>query len=366
MKQRILLLATLLLAACSNSQNDSNSLASGKTTRQVIVMHPTVNNLKTLLYLTKNAIFPLPKDYRVVGVYDAREVYDYKKSQKFIEDEGLTNVSLLKVKSTISADSLYVTNSSTAIFTQLFNESRGVIFLGGPDMPPATYGDSTNLLTEVTDPYRHYLELSFMFHLLGGNQNATFKPLMAGRPDFRVLGICLGMQTMNVATGGTLYQDIPTELYGQTTVEQVLAADRNGQHRNYHTNLTADTALIWGSFHQIALAGGTKMKRISLALEAAPFVLSSHHQCVKQLGKGLMAAAWSMDGRVVEAIEHVRFPNVVGVQFHPEPSILYQPARKLQFESGKPAESSFIDLYPGDKGEAFHREFWGLMGEMYK
>jgi len=366
MKQRIFLFATLIIAACSSSPKGSNDLTSAETTRQIVIMHPTVNNLKTFLYLTKSGIFPLPKDYRVVGVYHAGEIYNYNKSEAFIQEKGLTNVSLQKVNKKISPDSLYAKNSCSEIFAKLFNESQGVIFFGGPDIPPATYGDSTNLLTVVTDPERHYMELSFMFHLLGRSQNKTFKPLMDSKPDFRVLGICLGMQTMNVATGGTLYQDIPTEIYEKRSAEQVLAMDANLQHRNYNTNFANDTALIWGSFHQIAAVTGTKMERLTTSVEVKPFVLSSHHQCIKKLGDNLVVTAWSMDGKVVEAMEHVRYPNVVGLQFHPEPTILYERNSKITIESSKPGDHSFVEMFPSEKGAIFHKAFWEMMGEMYK
>lgn len=366
MKQRILLFATIILIGCNHAPQGSNHLDSATTTRQIIVMHPTVNNLKTFLYLTENALFPLPKDYRVVGVYHAKEIYDYKKAQKFIDEQGLSNVSLLKVDNVICADSLYAKNSCTELFTKLFNESQGAIFFGGPDIPPFTYGDSTNLLTVVTDPNRHYMELSFLFQLLGGNQNVGFKPLMDEKPDFRILGICLGMQTMNVATGGTLYQDIPTELYGKRSVESVLAMDANQQHRNYNTNFTDDTSLIWGGFHQIYVVPGAKIVSLLSVNGVRPFVLSSHHQSVKKLGMGLRVAAWSIDGKVVEAIEHNRFPNVIGLQFHPEPTLLYERGIKIKIQSNKPAEQSFEELYPGEKGASFHIAFWAMMGEMYK
>ena len=366
MKYRILLVITLLVAACSSSPKGSNNLASVETSRQIIIVHPTVNNLKTFLYLTKSGLFPLPKDYRVVGVYHADEEYSYTKSEKFIKEQGLVNVSLLEISPKITPDSIYTQNSCTDDFTKLFNESQGVIFFGGPDMPPSTYGDSTNLLTVVTDPYRHYLELSFMFHLIGGSQNHLVKPLMDSKPDFRVLGICLGMQTMNVAAGGALYQDIPTEIYGKKSVEQVLAMPENCQHRNYYNNFTADTALIWGSFHQIATVAGTKVAQLATAVEVKPFVLSSHHQCVKKLGENLVVSAWSLDGKVVEALEHVRYPNVVGLQFHPEPIILYERNSKITIQSSKPGLQSYIEMYPAEKGETFHKAFWTMMGAMYK
>lgn len=366
MKQIILLFASLILIACSSSPKGSNDLNSAETTRQIIIMHPTVNNIKTFIYLTKSGIFPLPKDYRVVGVYHTGEIYNYAKSETFIQEQGLTNISLQKVNNKISPDSLYTKNSCSEIFAKLFNESRGIIFFGGPDIPPATYGDSTNLLTVVTDPERHYMELSFMFQLLGGSQNNTFKPLMDSKPDFRVLGICLGMQTMNVATGGTLYQDIPTEIYGKRSAEQVLAMNVNLQHRNYNTNFANDTSLIWGNFHQIAAVTGTKMERLTTSVEVKPFVLSSHHQCIKKLGENLVVSAWSMDGKIVEAVEHLRFPNVIGLQFHPEPTVLYESNSKITMQSDKPGRHSFIEMYPAEKGETFHKAFWEMMGEMYK
>jgi hypothetical protein len=61
----------------------------------------------------------------------------------------------------------------------------------------------------ITDPHRHYLELSFLFHLLGGFQDESFLPLLEERPEYPVLGICLGMQSMNVATGGDMIRIFP-------------------------------------------------------------------------------------------------------------------------------------------------------------
>ena len=171
---------------------------------------------------------------------------------------------------------------------------------------------------------------------------------------------------MNVATGGTLYQDIPSDLYGISTVEAVLNQDPNNQHRNYHTNLTDDTALFHGSFHQIRLVEGGKLQDLVSNKDVMPFVLSSHHQGVKNLGKGLMVAAWSVDGKVVEALEHVRYPNVIGLQFHPEPRELYDSTIHLKFKSKQVAKYSFIELYPGDKGEDFNRAVWRLIGKIYE
>ncbi|HUW06898.1 MAG TPA: gamma-glutamyl-gamma-aminobutyrate hydrolase family protein [Williamwhitmania sp.] len=366
MKAKILLLALLLFSACQFIVTPGDASMGTAEQRQILLMHPTVGNLKTFEYLTTSGIFPLSSEYKVLGVYHTREAYDYHKSEMFIKKNGLKNVKLLRIDTPISPDSIYCSNGASSLFKQLVTDSRGVIFFGGPDIPPVTYGEPTNLLTVVTDPYRHYMELSFMFHLLGGSQNAAFRPLLEDKPNFGVLGICLGMQTMNVATGGTLYQDIPTDLYGLACADEVLQQDANRQHRNYHTNLTTDTTLFHGSFHQIKLAEGGKLVQLLSATESRPFVLSSHHQCVKVLGKGLIVGAWSIDGKVIEAVEHIQYPNVLGLQFHPEPRELYDSTMKLKFESNLSAKYSFAELYPGDKGENFNRAIWKLIGKIYE
>ena len=366
MKIKILLVVMLLVVACQPTKRPNDTSLFKANQQQIILMHPTVSNLKTFEYLTTNRIFPLPAGYKVLGVYHAKETYDYQQSEKYIKNNGLKNVQLMRITTPIPQDSLYCKNGVSPLFKQLVANSRGVIFFGGPDIPPATYGEPTNLLTVVTDPYRHYMELSFMFQLLGGNQNPAFRPLLENKPNFGVMGICLGMQTMNVATGGTLYQDIPTELYDISTAEGVLKQDANNQHRNYHTNLTDDSTLFHGSFHQIRLVEGGKLQDLVSTKEVMPFVLSSHHQGVKDLGKGLMVAAWSVDGKVVEAIEHVRYPNVIGLQFHPEPRELYDSTMKLKFESNLSAKYSFAELYPGGRGENFNRAIWKLIGKIYE
>jgi len=366
MKVKILLIALVLFAACKHTLQPGSSSLGNAEQQQILLMHPTVANLKTFEYLLANGIFLLPSGYKVLGVYHAKEEYDYRQSERFVKKNGLKNVTLLRIDTSILPDCLYCTNGVSPLFKQLVADSRGVILFGGPDIPPATYGETTNLLTVITDPYRHYMELSFMFQLLGGNQNPDFRPLLEDKPNFGILGICLGMQTMNVATGGTLYQDIPTEIYGISTAEGVLKQDANNQHRNYRTNLADDYILFQGTFHQISLVEGGKLQDLVTTKDVMPFVLSSHHQSVKTLGKGLMVAAWSVDGKVVEAIENIRYPNVLGLQFHPEPRELYDSTMKLKFESDQVAKCSFPEHYPGDKGENFNRAVWRLIGKIYE
>jgi putative glutamine amidotransferase len=76
---------------------------------------------------------------------------------------------------------------------------------------------------------------------LGGYGNEDFEPFLKEKPKYLVTGFCLGMQTMNVATGGTLIQDIPAEIYGATTSEKTLEIGRANLHRNYWQEVVDDS-----------------------------------------------------------------------------------------------------------------------------
>lgn len=327
-------------------------------------MNPTVNNLRTFVYLTREGIFPLPEDFRVVGVFHDSASYDYRLSAGFINDEGHKNMALLGIAPVLKTENLFMENEWSPVFREIFEKSKGIIFFGGPDLPPATYGEPMSLLTVVSDPNRHYLELSLMFHLLGGSQNIDFKPFLEEKPEYGILGICLGMQTMNVATGGTMVQDIPTEIYGFKTVEQVLNANQQIQHRNYYTNYSLKTDLFAGNFHQIMIYGG-QLAEINQGQGQMPFVLSSHHQAAEKIGNGLIVTAWSIDGKIAEALEHEKYKNVLGVQFHPEARDIYNNEKKLNLNPFDPATQSYSELYPGSMGNFFHLNFWKHIAQWF-
>ncbi len=363
----VLPIIALLLLSCVDKYDkvivDVHELKD--TTNRIVLMHPTVNNLKTFIYLTENDIFPLPETYKVVGVYHSDGRYDYRQSVDFIIEEGLSGYKLVEIKQEIIPRKLYKSNDISSLFNTLFDRSNSVIFFGGPDIPPKVFDEPTSLLTVITDVNRHYLELSYLFHLMGGYQDTLFTPLMQEKPDYRVLGLCLGMQTMNVAAGGTLIQDIPTEIYDVFTVEDVLDMDTDHQHRNYHRHYATDPDIIRGNFHRIIFEPGSIFDSINDFSSSLPYVWSSHHQSVDKPGKGIVPVAWSTDGNVVEAIVHSKFPNVIGVQFHPEVPAIYDPEEKLNQLPLIPAENSYIDMFPGDKGEDFHRNFWKYFGEKF-
>jgi putative glutamine amidotransferase len=342
----------LFLVGCNSTKNETPQY-----TNSIVVMHPTVNNVKTILELIDTGVFPLPANYCIVGVYHKNGSYDYSKTAEYLNANGIKRVCLVSTGAELSIDNIYSQNGCSSLYDSLFRTSKGIVFLGGPDLPPATYGRPTNLLTEITDLHRHYFELSFLFHLMGGSQDTLFKPLMAQNVNFPVLGICLGMQSMNVATGGTMIQDIPTEKYGKQKVEEVLAMNSQQQHRNYNTNFGIDDNLIWGHLHQITFEKGSLIDSLN-GSSIAPTIWSSHHQCVDDLGKGIKPIAWSVDGQIVEAIVHRNYPKVIGIQFHPEVPLLYNANEKLNRVPNEEKKHTYIDLYAGENGENFHRAFW--------
>ncbi len=334
--------------------------------KHIVLVHPTVNNLKTFKFLTENEIFSLPDGYRVVGVYPQESAYNYEPSYDFVEEHGLVNYAFLGLKKSLQTENIYRENDLTGRFRELFDSSEGIIFFGGPDIPPRAYDKPASLLSVIGDPQRHYMELSLLFHILGGYQDESFEPFIEANPDYRILGLCLGMQTMNVATGGTLYQDIPFEIYGLSTVEEVLEMDQNKRHRNYNRQLRVDDKADLDGYHQIIIEEDSHMSNIAVDASAKPFVYTSHHQAAKEIGKGFEVTATSTDGKVVEAIEHKKYPNVIGVQFHPEVRRLFKPDVEISIEPGKTTGKSFFELYPGKKGETFHKNFWEYLAKMYQ
>lgn len=151
----------------------------------------------------------------------------------------------------------------------------GLLMPGGADIPPSEYGEEPHETVEVLDDDRYRFEKALVTAWIG----ETDKPL---------LGICLGSQWINVATGGSLVQDIPSAL--------------GGNHRNVE--------------HPVAIEPDSRLARIFGATELE--VNSLHHQAANRIGNGLRAVAKAPDG-VVEATETTdpdRF--LIGVQWHPE------------------------------------------------
>jgi len=169
-------------------------------------------------------------------------------------------------------------------FRSVLGRSDGLILTGGQDVGPERYGETMAGAREVS-PERDEMEF-----------RATEIALERGIP---ILAICRGMQVLNVARGGSLYQDLATR------TGSGLDHDRSGIHvsRAVHPIRVERTDLLEGVFPD-----GTFHTN------------STHHQAIRELGEGLVAVARSPDD-VVEAVEY-RVPGderwVAGVQWHPE------------------------------------------------
>jgi putative glutamine amidotransferase len=156
----------------------------------------------------------------------------------------------------------------------------GLLLAGGRDCDPSLYGEEPHETVELMDPRRQSNELTLA--------RAAFD---CGLP---VLGICLGLQVMNVARGGSLIQDIASEVPG--CLQHESTSDDRGRH---DIDVFEETLL--------AAIVGSGRKNVN----------TTHHQAVRNVGEGMRVTAKSADG-IVEGAEHVRHPFFVGVQWHPE------------------------------------------------
>ena len=163
---------------------------------------------------------------------------------------------------------------------------NGVVLTGGGDVDPVLYGEKRHESVADAEPGRDEFEIDL-----------ARRALLA---DLPLLAICRGAQVLNVATGGTLVQDIPSSV----------ASDLK------HSLSTPPDGLA----HDVAIAPGSRLHEVlGLGVEASPScrVNSRHHQSVGRLGQGLVVTATASDG-VVEAIEQPRARFCLGIQWHPE------------------------------------------------
>jgi putative glutamine amidotransferase len=183
----------------------------------------------------------------------------------------------------------------------------GLVLQGGSDVSPSTYGETPLAPQWAGDRLRDVYEMELVHEFIE-----------AGKP---VLGICRGAQLINVAFGGTLYQDIPT----QVADSQVHVTDAYERHR-----------------HDIRFEPGSGLARLYRSAEK-PVVTSIHHQSVKALGRGLRVEAWSEPDGVVEAIRSTGKTYVFAVQWHPE---FHHPGDKTVLDSA-PILEEFLDAARG-------------------
>jgi putative glutamine amidotransferase len=173
---------------------------------------------------------------------------------------------------------------------------NGFLLVGGGDFLSSLWGAPLHASVTETNPLRDAFEIELARQVLGSR-----KPL---------LGICRGHQAMNLALGGSLVQDIPSQMGG--------ALDHNRK------DLPDEIV------HDVTLQRGSLLARI--VKKRALGVNSSHHQAINKLGAGFAVTARSPDG-VVEAIELPGHPFAIGVQWHPERLFQSHKAHRQLFQA---------------------------------
>ncbi len=328
------------------------------------VLHPSLGSIQSLVELRNQGLITLD-NLKVIGVYHEKEFTDYQKSKEFVKENNLEWFKFHKLSGELRKDRLFQKNPCTADFEEIFKKSDGIIFFGGADIPPYIYKKKTSLLTRIRTPYRHFLELSFIFHFLGGFQDENYKPFLESNPEFPILGICLGAQSLNVGTGGTLIQDIWSEKYGKKYLEDVIGLGKENWHTNPLARLYPEEMLFDFNMHPIKIQEKGKFcSELGFKKEETPYVLCVHHQMVGELGKGIKIAATSLDGKVIEAIKHEKYPCVLGVQFHPEFSILWDTDQKFRFTLHDKEEKSLRSVLENNPPSfAFHKKIWAWFSQ---
>ncbi len=180
----------------------------------------------------------------------------------------------------------------------LLDHVNGLLLTGGADVDPGLYGARPHPALGPVFRDRDDFEIALCREAL--------------RRDLPLLAICRGHQVLNVATGGTLVQDIPSEIPGGA-----------GTHD--------PDVERWQTAHDVEILPGTRLREILRAERVA--VNSFHHQSIRDLGRDLVLSALSPQDGVVEGVEMPRKRFVVGVQWHPESFWDHEPGFRPLFEA---------------------------------
>ncbi len=169
---------------------------------------------------------------------------------------------------------------------EIYSRLDGVFLTGGVDVDPTNYGEQRAEYCGKTDPDRDAVEIQLIRWA-----KEDQKPLFA---------VCRGIQIVNVALGGSLYQDVTKQVPTALRHDYFPTADQPARDYLAHAIDVANSSRL------AELLGGTSVK-----------VNSMHHQAIKQLAPGLTATAHAPDG-IIEGVEGSNGQYLVAVQWHPE------------------------------------------------
>lgn len=204
--------------------------------------------------------------------------YDDDKKHTYIKDgyiEGIVRAGGLPVLLPLVIDE--------ALLAEIMARFDGFLLSGGADIDAVYYGEYNKPYNGEISPLRDEMEMYI-----------ARKAIELNKPLF---GICRGIQVMNVALGGTLYQDI----YSQIKDRNLLKHSQN--------------APKWYPTHDISIEGDSMVRRAFGGVSGD--VNSFHHQAIKDAALDFKVTSWAADG-IIESIEHKNHAFAVGVQWHPE------------------------------------------------
>jgi gamma-glutamyl-gamma-aminobutyrate hydrolase PuuD len=196
-----------------------------------------------------------------------------------------TGVNAAYVRSVLAAGGVPLILSplmGPAYASRSLDGADALVLTGGEDMDPAWYGAEPSPLLDPPSRERDLFELALF---------AT-----ARQRELPILGICRGIQLINVGLGGTLYQDLPTERPGSVDHNPKLSRSSRS--------------------HRVSLAPGSRAAG-TLGTDSVT-VNSFHHQAIRDLAPALVASGWSEDGLIEAAESTPGSPWLLAVQWHPE------------------------------------------------
>jgi putative glutamine amidotransferase len=202
----------------------------------------------------------------------------------------------------------------------VYEQLDGLLISGGGDLSPACYGMEQHPQVQGVDAERDAVELQLIHWALDDD-----KPL---------LGVCRGLQAINVALGGALFQDIPSEV-------------PDAQRHDWFPGFPLDHIA-----HRVTVDQGSALQAALGATDAVMEVNSLHHQAIRAVASGLHVVARAEDG-IIEGIEAPDRGFALGVQWHPELMLERHPPMRCLFEALAQAARSWAAAGGNHAGARF-------------